>query len=370
MYEYAFEGLDEERLPRYLAGLGLVRVLHGLDQRPGATATWWEGGCLRMVSIIPPDAVMHYLLSMYRPSPVATPWNRGGGFYKGRAALEAVDTIRQSAASRLEPLRSFLEVCDQAVAARGGEPPAREDKSAFLQRLRDRAPDAALPWLDAAMPLGPDNEAHFHALLGTGGNDARIDFGVRYLQMVAAVISPETGEPTERSELQLGALLGGRFAPGANVSAKSGYLGELEGQTNPWAFVLAMEGALVLAGASVVHRLAVEPRGPSRGAWVVEGDEGPVVLGPLWRIPSAWPAIQAEFHQALLVVRRRRAVTLTDAARAFGTAAGASSLFQQAKTWELVARNGHNRVAIPRPTLGRPVVRSRRGAAWPPVGAP
>ena len=122
-------------------------------------------------------------------------------------------------------------------------------------------------WLDAVCALTAAG-AKFPPLLGTGGNDGRLEFTNNFMQRVVNVIDPETDSPTVRSEKWLRAALFdtrvkdllvdtpiGQFAPGnaGGPNAATGFAGE--SVTNPWDYILMLEGALVFSGA-VTRRMA------------------------------------------------------------------------------------------------------------------
>src|SRR5690606_22287281 len=100
-------------------------------------------------------------------------------------------------------------------------------------------------------------------LLGTGGNDGRLDFTNNFMQRLTEIFDPETGEPQERADRLLGnSLFGevvsglsdnaiGQFGPAAagGANASSGFTAKA--LVNPWDFVLMLEGAMLFAAASV-----------------------------------------------------------------------------------------------------------------------
>ena len=64
-----------------------------------------------------------------------------------------------------------------------------------------------MPWLDACFALGEDGPSFF-PLLGTGGNDGRLEFTNNFMQRLADVIPFAAGaEPTATSKQWLAAAL-------------------------------------------------------------------------------------------------------------------------------------------------------------------
>ena len=57
----------------------------------------------------------------------------------------------------------------------------------MVQEFRNRCPDALLPWIDAAVVLTGE-DTFFPPLLGTGGNDGRLDFSTNFHQRLLDVL--------------------------------------------------------------------------------------------------------------------------------------------------------------------------------------
>ncbi len=65
----------------------------------------------------------------------------------------------------------------------------------MVLEFRNRCPDELLPWIDAAVVLAGDGPV-FPPLLGTGGNDGRLDFSTNFHQSLLDVIeTPRFGGP-------------------------------------------------------------------------------------------------------------------------------------------------------------------------------
>src|SRR5262249_50598993 len=104
-------------------------------------------------------------------------------------------------------------------------------------------------------------------ILGTGGNDGRLDFANNFMQRLAELfLTPAKGrtacgpDVADRFEaavfgmpragvLQSAAV--GQFNPGlaGGTNMTAGF--DVDGRVNAWDFVLALEGAIVFAGAAV-----------------------------------------------------------------------------------------------------------------------
>ena len=136
--------------------------------------------------------------------------------------------------------------------------PEPRQKAAFVASLRAQLSDAALEWTDAALAL-TGGEITFPQLLGTGGNDGRLDFTNNFMQRLVSpkgkcgLFNALTGSPMEgTNRLLRTSLFGeeaydlrsdvmGQYSPGsAGPNGSTGFEGKAK--SNPWDFVLALEG--------------------------------------------------------------------------------------------------------------------------------
>ncbi|WP_051208728.1 type I-G CRISPR-associated protein Cas8g1/Csx17 [Propionicicella superfundia] len=291
-------GLRPDNLMTYLAGLGLVRVV--TTQFDPAAMSWWEGSTL-MVDVARDDLV-DFLIDAYRPTPILSPWNGGSGYgEKDKAPRQALNKLLTSGSPRLQ---AFVAT-DAVIRAVDQD----KDKGTYVQRLRNSVPDAALPWIDAAVVLttGPQGErrAVFPPLLGTGGNDGRYDFSTNFHQRLADVL-PDLGarRPASRTWLEsaldgrsvaLAAATIGQFDPAAAGGPGTSAFDDAVSFVNPWPFVLMVEGLVSFASApvrrfgEVAGRAAMpftvtaSPAGPTPGS--EEEEARGELWAPVWNHP-------------------------------------------------------------------------------------
>lgn len=232
----------------------------------------------------------------------------------------------------------------------------------------------AIKWLRAAVVLQDSGEAFYPALFGSGGNDGRLDFAYNFLQRVLWLTSQEPGRSEEARELLWSALFGKHshrlidakigmynpvYAGGANCT--TGATGEAK--INPWEFVLALEGALLLRP-SVTRRLlsgegvAAAPfQVTSEGiGYASAGDENARAEQwmPLWSAPSLLGEVESFLAEGRLQAGRRTAGQPLEVAQAIsrlGVTRGVSHFVR----YGYLERNGQSTLAVP---LGRFEVRS------------
>ncbi len=177
---------------------------------------------------------------------------------------EPLDAILKSDSERLAAYRDTI-VRTKTFVPKGK--PHDDAKNALLVECRRELSDEVVCWLDACFVLGEVGQSFF-PLLGTGGNDGRLDFTNNFMQRLAEVIPiAANSEATDESKLLLSASLFadtlvslhksaiGQFNPGG-IGGPNGTQGHFEAgsRVNPWDFVLMIEGSLLLAG-SVARRM-------------------------------------------------------------------------------------------------------------------
>lgn len=372
MNEIVLVGCTPTPLANYLKALGVLRLL---ASRHPQTLAAWRNEFLVLHTSLDRAGLEHFFLHEYQPTPIMAPWNGGSGFYEkdNKAAMEA---ILGSAAPRLSLYRDCLRMADSVLAgADRSASPKGEDKANLLIRMRGLLPDEALDWFDASVLMAGDSP-QYPPLLGTGGNDGRLDFTNNFMQRVGELIDLNTGDPTGESLNWLkAALFGettpglvksaiGQFSPGqaGGPNATTGFGGtfqEANATINPWDFILMIEGTLLFAAAAV-RRNADDPfgvlsfpftvRAVGAGSGSLGGGDAASARGELWMPLWDQPATYAEIR-ALLAEGRvafgtkpaRDALDFTRAVHRLGGYRGVSR-FQR---FGLLMRSGKAYLATP-----------------------
>jgi CRISPR-associated protein Csx17 len=346
-------GLRPEPLASYLAGLGLIRVL-GEQADADARSAWASGGLIVTTSV---DDIAAWLADRYIPAPVLSPWNGGSGFgAKDVMPITRVKQLREHPSPRLDLFRQAVGIADDVMRDAGAR-----DKATLVREFRNRCPDEVLPWIDAAVVL-TGGDPQFPPILGTGGNDGRLDFSTNFHQCLIEVIGSPRSLAIARDLLtgtQAEKLSGspiGQFDPATAGLPGSSKFGSAEPLLNPWGYVLMVEGALLFASSAVrrnqfaARRAAIpftvagSPDGSGSGA-AGESTRGEV-WAPLWDQRYTLPEIRQLFAEARASWRgrpARRAADFYAATRALGTARGVNAFVR----YGLQQRNGLSFAAVP-----------------------
>jgi CRISPR-associated protein Csx17 len=359
--EHVLPGLRPDPLASYLAGLGLIRVL-AAQADPALTAAWTPGGLRLRTSIAGPAA---WLAAEYMPTPVLSPWNNGSGFgAKDKEPKRVLEQVNAHPSARLGRLREAVAAAHQALATAADSQDF--SKRRVIQEYRNRCPEDALPWVDAAVVLGTD-DTFFPPLLGTGGNDGRLDFSTNFHQRLLEILDP-SDKAQQRSRALAADLLSGtqtaamtaaavgQFDPNAAGGPGSSRFGAADSLVNPWGYVLMVEGALMFAAGAVrryqhdVRRAAIpftvreSPDGSASGA-AGEVSRGEVWV-PVWTSAFSMPEIRQLFGEARAAWRgrpARQAVEFYAATRTHGVARGVTEFVR----YGLHQRNGLAFAAVP-----------------------
>lgn len=381
------DALGPRPLGAYFKALGVLRVV--AEQRDRDARLWFEDGAAVVRSELDGEALVAFLHDAYRPSPILSPWNADGGIEPdGSPTNELAELL-----ARADPrLAEFAEAARAAgeVRRRFGPQPKDEEKTAMLVALRSELPDAALAWLDAAWAVrtrerGVAREPN--RLLGSGGNDGRLDFSRLFARALTFAL-PEGGgprrgrrPPADLSRAWLRAALwrdgggegtalvpdrmtGGLFLPGSTRGANATVGAEAEPLGNPWDVVLMLEGVLLWGAVAVRHlRPTARPHAafpftfpPSPGGPGVSDDDldnAAEVWVPVWSRPAGLPEVRQLLREGRAEWRGRPAggaVEAALAARSLGVQRGLNAF----ERYGLQVRNGRSLLAV---ALGRFPVR-------------
>lgn len=365
--DHVLTGCRSTPLLSYLKALGVARLVHRVD--PAVRLWWGREGFAKLRTRFDRAELVAYFLDEYEPSPIASPWNGGSGFYPGDN-LVAVEKVERSKHPRLQPLRQAVDLGRTMVAERcPTAAPKDKPKYAFIEAWRATCSEDALAWLDATWALTDDSPSA-NPLLGTGGNDGRLEFARNFAERITTCL-PQLWDPIAdlspsrallewalfaHTEVRLDDGSIGMFAPGSNGLPNSSSSSTMNSLSSPWEFVLMMEGAL-LFGASVSRRLsstvAAFPFTVRRPAFVGVGTgpgdanktRGEVWL-PLWYAPASVVAIRRTLSEGRAQDGARQSQSGRDMARsvaALGTERGIAA-FERIL---LVERNGLAYAAVP-----------------------
>lgn len=373
-YEVELRGCTPDPLMAYLKALGLFRLVS--EQKDSSARTWWRNDSFFLRSALDHEGLVEFLLNGYRPTPIVSPWNGGSGFYPKDNA-KAMEKIGEQDSPRFQLWNEVIAEGRKILIRSQMLQVAKKDlKRWILAQCRARFPDDALGWLDAAYVL-TSGGVKYPPLLGTGGNDGRLEFSNNFMQSIVLALNLDqqrNGDTTTRSQLSA-ALFNeespqlvrkrstGFYSPSSVGGANASVGFNDEALTNPWEYVLMFEGALLFAGAAA-RRLSAQAS--SNAVYPFTADSSAAGYGtsvdseygesaraefwaPLWDAPVNLRELEHLVSEGRAQLGRRQVSSGADFARAvagLGTERGIS----QFQRYGLLERNGKAYLAAP---LGR-----------------
>ena len=378
------DGCAPTPLASYLKALGVLRLISsdanhvdGQAADPKARG-WWEDECFHIRTTLDRAALCRFFLDDYAPSPIIAPWNGGSGFYpndnKDGFGPLAAETVAKRFSRFAEAIRIACHAVDRHALAK---PPKDYAKLGLVSTLRAEYPDRTLDWLDAAVSLSGSGLA-YPSLLGTGGNDGRLDFTNNFMRRLVSgrratpgLFDALSGTPTVDAVPTLARSLFdvpsrglisakiGQFAPGAagGPNGTSGY--SAESLVNSWDFVLTLEGAVAFASAATRRHqgtskaqasfpFSVRVVGAGWGGVDVidENDARSEFWAPLWPRPTTYREIGALLAEGRAVLRGHTARDGLEFARA-ATTLGVSRGISAFERYVFLKRAGDAHRATP-----------------------
>jgi len=403
-------------LAHYLKALGILRIV--AEQMDPQARGFWRDEHFCILTTLDREKLEAFFLNDYSPTPFVSPWNKGSGFFSPDDALKLVERstagrfecFRQGIAAARKPL-SELAVADatvrtlkdrtkekkgmtdsqkRAAIALKKDPGFKAELAAANRRFSALKADLFSPcamswrgshraWMDAAAVLPEAGKPSFPSLLGTGGNDGRVDFTYNAMQRLADLFDVG-GNGGARSaaagylrsalwrtltpDIPSGAI--GQFIPG-NAGGANATTGPDGGAfINPWDFVLMLEGTVLfsarptrrldpISGARASAPFAVRAHAIGHGSAGAEKAERGEQWMPLWANPTTIGDVQSLFGEARLQLARQVAHRPLDVARAIsrvGVARGVKAFVR----YGYLQRNGQANLAVP---IGRVEVHER-----------
>jgi len=360
-------------LAGYLKALGVLRLVSESEHGDSSARGWWQGDVFWLQSTLDEAALCKFFLEHYEPTPLVGPWGARSGFFKGaseKSGREALEAIERSAIPRLThfatAIRSVRSVLISLELTDKADSP--EAKRQLMMQCRAMLPDQVLDWLDATYVL-LDEDTKYPPLLGTGGNEGSGSYMSGFSQQVVSVLldrkwdhALRPGLFAENGDRLAASQTPGHFSPSAAGGANAGSASEGGLTTNPWDYLLMLEGSLMFAAACVKQLEQSQPGtlsypfcvrqagvGYASAASEDEGLSRAEMWLPLWSQPSTTAELSALFSEGRAMLGSRRARNGIDFARSIASL-GVDRGVSEFERFAFQKRNGLSYFAIP---LGR-----------------
>lgn len=262
-----FPGINIDCLGHYFMGLGLLRAVSG--HWPEARGCWYNG-IFFLAGDFDYDAVTRFLQTCWQPTPYENWW------------AEAQEEDRGKTAQKTWASRSVQSVTKLRVGDCTLVPVARNQ---------------------------------FNPIFGTGGNVGRRDFSKGWRDAKKLITEKESSAWLAAALLGSNVVglpefkIGGTWFVYNSERFNSGLSWSRNGVLSPWAFLLAIEGALLVRGGSgrrlsararpyAVFPFVSQPLNPSTNEEVGQKIAGEF-WSPLWEQPATLGEVRALFQRGL-----------------------------------------------------------------------
>ena len=371
------DGMQPAPLADYLKAIGVLRLV--CEQVDSSAMGWWVGDRFRFASTLTKDDLCDFFLHEYKPTPLIAPWNGGSGFFKADqkgAWHKGFELVMNSVAPRFEPYRNAIAAGKALLGERAKKFDAKESelKQELLRQATFAWRGTHEDWLNAAFSINHDGSPIYPAMLGTGGNDGRLDFTNNFMQRLAELFdlasddaTPSSETPNYIREAVFGELVSnlqsapiGQFDPGGAGGVNSGSGFQTSGKINPFDFLLMLEGTIAFAPA-IVRKTSTSGSPQAAVPFAVYAGSGGFSTSvadeknrgeqwlPLWGSPTRYTELKQVLSEARCRVGSSKADRPRDVAQAIarcGVTRGISG-FQR---FSYLERNGQANLAV---SLGR-----------------
>ncbi len=365
MPELILHGCAPIPLAHYLKALGVLIVL---ARHSKTVRCDWKQHTFEIESEFTESALVEFFIRDYIPCPIVVPWS-GSDFFdvereakcstfdKQPTSARVIGAFLATSAPRLAEYRATIQRVFEAMDSSGARTKKsiegsgtkqRQTKADFLRVLRSTLPESAVEWIDSAA-IVEQRTPYFNALLGGGGgSDGNSHFSDNYMQCLWMTL-PEFGPQRRKPVMAIGGAqfdsrsaleesLFDRQSRGTRIAGLSPVLFDstrvggpnqttgfqADSGSNPWDFILMLEGSLLFAGA--VGRKLDDNREPS-ARFPFLFDSSPVGLGasffgessgremwlPLWTRPAGLGEVRALLGEGRIEKHGRMARRGTDA---------------------------------------------------------
>ncbi len=372
LHTLELRGCVPEPLMSYLKALGVFRLVS--EQADRNARAWWRYDTFYLRSTLDRAELAAFFLDEYSPTPIVSPWNSSSSITSKSESKNLDDKLLALESPRFHLWNEVVAI-SRHIYRQSQEVKSSERKEWILAQCRVQFPDEALDWLDATYIL-TSSGARFPPMLGTGGNDGRLEFSRNFFQNIVLALNLDdkrNGDSIIRDQVvaalfdeglpRLQKRTNGFFNPGSVGGANSSVGFSGDSLTNPWDYVLMFEGALLFAGAAS-RRLSPQSRTKAVFPFTVDSSAGGYgtaadseygnssraeFWAPVWDSPTNLRELSHLVSEGRAQLGRRQVATGTDFARAvagLGTARGVPQFHR----YGFLVRNGLAYLAAP---LGR-----------------
>ncbi len=373
MHDIRLLGCRPQPLMSYLKALGVMRLL-GEQYDAGVRGAWLDDVFILRTNV-DVDELLSFFLNKYEPTPIVAPWAGGCGFFE-KDNKEAVAQIASSDTPRLKAYREVIQMVRAILAEEGQkQKPSEIKKIHLIRRYRRDLPDSFVNWIDCALVLRSSGQS-FAPIMGTGGNDGRLDFTQNFMQRLLDLGMTEKKESQKNASDELrirwlrNALFSescegliasaiGQFDPSGVGGPNATQDMERSSLVNPWDYVLMIEGVITMAG-SISRKMGLQQSDKAAFPFTVNaspaGHESirskdsstsrAEIWLPLWRKFATFAELKMAFSEGRVELKGRQSRDGVEIARSLASL-GADRGFSEFVRFGFLKRSGKSYLAVP-----------------------
>ena len=328
------DGCTPTTISNYLKALGLFRIIS--QQKDGSVRARWNHERLEIDTILDKNEIIDFVQNYYEPSPIVSPWS----YNKYQKTKESLKGMIMHGRFRkykdiLSGMSAVEEVFSRLLGAEMSKDTAKDNKPILLQLCRNMLPDDIVPWIDTVSVIDGD-KPKFAPIMGRGGNDGNFDIAENFVKQLNSLLAPANSRNGKSKNMLEASLFGGTMTlvgmsmVGHNPDGCTSPVGDQsfksKSMSNPWDFVLMMEGVVFFAG-NLARR---QSRGGGKAVFPFttqaskagyatatndEDDLGEIWL-PIWNNFATFREIRHVFNEGRVQLEGRQVETGTEFARA------------------------------------------------------
>jgi CRISPR-associated protein Csx17 len=424
-------GCKSEPMSSYLKSLGIVKLVY--EQLDKNVRSYWNNEIFVIESdqLNSEKDLTDFFLEKYIPTPIVSPWNGGSGFKYGETTI--TENILKSNCNRLEDYQKVIKkvkefpyfnlmdkkpdwilneikpkaeskkdsmydkfkkfIDDNGVGPNNdlgvivnnlGEKEKKEAekllksihkkiikgrKSDIITMCRSSLPDNVVSWIDAAIAVDSAGDIITSDILGTGGNNGRMDFSANFMENILKLFTgPKSSEILENALFNkitnsLKELKIGMYDPGLSggTNQRNIMVKQEDFLFNFWSYILIMEGAMVWSGS--VGKRYVTAKSLFQSPFTVEFSAAGIasihdsenennqkqykkeLWAPIWEKHFSFVEIKEMFKEGRVIVGKSNArdgLQFAEAVKSMGVDRGISNF----RRYAIMVRKGQSSIIV------------------------
>jgi len=358
IYIHKLNGCAPVPLANYLKAIAVLRIV--CQQLDEDARGWWKNDTFHLATSASRIGLLEFFLHEYEPAAILSPWNKGSSLTRNSALIKK---IVGSKSTRFRQMKRGIKAAQKAIESCNDT----KDKNNMLSKQYLMARDTYREWLHTSNIMTEEGNKRCSPLLGSGGNDGRLEFSCCYIMNLAKLYDLDDGSPQKGTMNCINAALFddcsysqvegtmGQFKPAGGISFGLG--STTPGMINLFELIMSIEGSLAF-GTAVTRRCKSNSHSSASAPFVVrsevagyasatngEGKRGEQWM-PLWKSAMSYNELSDIIRQGRCSLNGHDVKGTSDFAMAIGSL-GIDSGIDEFQRFAYIERNGRAHYATP-----------------------